>query len=111
MSRRTSNEIVVIAWRDIPAQVNGRMGEERHQVMLPRRFQTAIDRAAMRAGTKTAQEYVAEWRRSTSPLEGELVASVEAMAAELTDGFSHQRLQSFVNNGGWDPTTVQGAST
>ena len=101
----------MIAWRDIPAQVNGRVGEERHQIMLPRRFQTAIDRAAMRAGKKSAQEYVAEWRRTTSPLEGELVTSVEAIVANIAEGFSHQRLQSFVNNGGWDPTTVQGAPT
>ena len=50
MPRRPSSEIVVIMWRDIPAQINGRDGEAKHQVMLPHRFQKAIDRAAMVAG-------------------------------------------------------------
>ena len=47
MSRRGGNEVVVILWRDIPAQINGKAGSERHQVILPHRFQKAIDRAAM----------------------------------------------------------------
>jgi 5-methyltetrahydrofolate--homocysteine methyltransferase len=46
--------------------------------MLPHRFQKAIDRAAMVAGKKTAQDYVGEWRRTSYPLDGELVATVDA---------------------------------
>ena len=72
MARRSSSEIVVIMWRDIPAQVNGRDGDAKHQAMLPHRFQKAIDRAAMVAGKKTAQEYVAEWRRTSHPVTGDL---------------------------------------
>lgn len=109
MSRRSNNEIVVIAWRDIPAQVNGRSGDDKHQVILPRRFQTAIDRAAMRAGKKTAQEYVGEWRRTTLPLDGDMVTAVDRIATEIINNFAGSRLQTFVDNGGWDPTTVQGA--
>ena len=63
MPRRRS-ELVVISWRDIPAQVNARVGADKHQVVLPRRFQRAIDDAAMVAGKKTASEYVGEWRRT-----------------------------------------------
>ena len=40
---RRGSELVVISWRDIPAQVNARAGAEKHQVVLPRRFQRAID--------------------------------------------------------------------
>ena len=62
---RRGNELVVISWRDIPAQVNARVGADKHQVVLARRFQRAIDDAAMVAGKKTASEYVGEWRRAS----------------------------------------------
>ena len=34
MPRRGGSEVVVILWRDIPAQVNAQVGRERHQVLL-----------------------------------------------------------------------------
>jgi hypothetical protein len=109
MPRRRS-ELVVISWRDIPAQVNARAGAEKHQVVLPRRFQRAIDDAAMVAGKKTANEYVGEWRRTSLAIpdghEGEpeaIDAAAEQEAARLDDAFPRERLQRFVENGGWDP--------
>lgn len=103
MSRRSASEVVVILWRDIPAQVNGKVGTERHQVILPHRFQKAIDRAAMVAEKKTAQEYVGEWRRTSYPLTGELAATIDAIAASIEVEFTNQRLHTLVDNGGWDP--------
>ena len=44
--------------------MNARSGGDKHQVVLPRRFQRAIDDAAMIADKKTASEYVGEWRRT-----------------------------------------------
>jgi hypothetical protein len=111
MGRRSSNELVVIMWRDIPAQINGKAGDERHQVMLPHRFQKAIDRAAMVAGKKTAQDYVGEWRRSNHPLTGELIASVEATAASIETEFTNERLHVLVANGGWDPASPEHPGT
>ena len=107
MGRRSATELVIILWRDIPAQVNGRVGEERHQVVLPHRFQKAIDRAAMVADKKTAQEYVGEWRRTAYPLVGDLAASVDAVAASLQDEFTNVRLHTLVANGGWDPAAPE----
>ena len=103
MARRSSNEIVVILWRDIPAQVNGKDGEERHQVILPHRFQKAIDRAAMVAEKKTAQEYVGEWRRAAYPVVGTIAECVAATAASIEQEFTNERLHALVDNGGWDP--------
>ena len=100
---RKASEVVVILWRDIPAQVNGKAGGERHQVLLPHRFQKAIDRAAMTAGKKTAQEYVGEWRRASYPLLGDLVTTIDEIAQRLEDEFSNERLMTLVDNGGWDP--------
>ena len=104
---RSSSEVVVIMWRDIPAQINGKHGEDRHQVMLPHRFQKAIDRAAMVAGKKTAQDYVGEWRRTNHPLTGELVETVDQIAATIEREFTNERLHALVANGGWDPASPE----
>jgi hypothetical protein len=103
--RRGGNEIVVILWRDIPAQINGKAGEVRHQIMLPHRFQKAIDRAAMAAGKKTAQDYVGEWRRVNHPLVGDVIECVDATAASIEIEFTNERLHTLVANGGWDPAS------
>ncbi len=108
MSRRSRNhEIVTIKWRDIPAQINGRFGEDRHQFILPRRFQRSIDEAAMVAGKKTASEYVEQWRRDTTVFNGDsfemLKAAVETRAVALEAAFDRVRLAEFVAAGGWDP--------
>ena len=42
--------LIVISWRDIPAQVIVKRGREAAKVQLSQRFQAAVDRAAMRAG-------------------------------------------------------------
>jgi len=106
MSRRGGSEVVVILWRDIPAQVNGKVGADRHQVILPHRFQKAIDRAAMVADKKTAQEYVGEWRRTSYPLTGELVTTIDGIAASIEVEFTNDRLHTLVDNGGWDPAAL-----
>jgi hypothetical protein len=105
--RRGGSGIVVILWRDIPAQINGSVGEVRHQVMLPHRFQKAIDRAAMVAGKKTAQDYVGEWRRTNHPLVGDVIESVDATAASIEAEFTNERLHTLVANGGWDPASPE----
>lgn len=102
-ARRGSDDVVLISWRDIPAQLTGRDGADRHQVMLPHRFQKAIDRAAMVAGKKTAQDYVGEWVRSTLPFDGDIGDAVGAHAARIEADYTNDRLHRLVNNGGWDP--------
>ena len=97
-----ANQLVVISWRDIPAQVNAQAGRRRHQVVLDERFQQAIDRAAMVAGKKTAHEYVAEWRRHSVPCGDDLEAVAEAEAARLDAAYPPERLSRLVDRGGLD---------
>jgi hypothetical protein len=107
---RRGNELVVISWRDIPAQVNARAGGEKHRVALPRRFQRAIDDAAMVAGKKTASEYVGEWRRAALALPAgsrELHTAADVEAERLDQAFPRERLERFVANGGWDPDATE----
>ena len=44
--------LIIISWRDIPAQVVVKRGRETAKVQLSQRFQEAVDRAAMRAGNR-----------------------------------------------------------
>ncbi len=102
--RNDDGSLVLISWRDIPAQVNGGSGESRVQRILPRRFQRAIDRAAMVAGKTQASQYVGEWRRTVIPADGDdPEAAAIAAAARLEESFPRERLDEFVRTGGWDP--------
>jgi hypothetical protein len=105
--RGNRDELVIISWRDIPAQVNGGSGDAKHQHILPQRFQGAIDRAAMKAGKKTSGDYVQEWRRTTVALpegfDGDYHAAVVAEAERLENEFPTARLKLWVETGGWDP--------
>ena len=105
--RGGGNELTIITWRDIPAQVNGGSGDNKHQRILPQRFQGAIDRAAMKAGKKTAGDYVAEWRRSSVALpadfDGDVEAAVKAEADRIEAEFDAERLKLWIDTGGWNP--------
>jgi len=103
--RRGSNgNLVVICWRDIPAQVNAGSGSSKIQRILPRRFQRAIDEAAMVAGKTQASQYVGEWRRKLIPGDPDDPEGAAMRAAEeLEAAFPRERLKEFVATGGWDP--------
>ena len=57
-------KLIVISWRDVPAQVLVKLGRETAKVQLSHRFQEAVDRAAMRAGKASSGDYLADWKRS-----------------------------------------------
>ena len=100
--------LVTIYWRDIPAQVNAQRGRTRHQAPLHRRFQRAIDRAAMVAGLTNAHDYVREWRREARPCGDDLGAEAEAEAARLDAAFPRVRLDRLAAAGGIE-TPTEGA--
>lgn len=74
------------------------------QRILPRRFQRAIDNAAMVAGMSSASQYIGEWRRSSRSVDGDdPEGAALRVAAELEAAFPRERLETFVATGGWDP--------
>ncbi len=99
---RGGNAVVVIMWRDIPAQVNAQSGRDRHQVMLSAKFQRAVDRAKRKAGIYTAEEDVAQWRRISLPLTGTLEESARREAERIEDEFSRERLGVLAFAGGYE---------
>jgi hypothetical protein len=94
-------ELVVIYWRDIPAQVNGQLGRQRHQVLLSEKFQRAVDRAKRKAHIDTAAEDVAQWRRQSHPCDGDLAAAANALAQQIEEEFTRERLGLLAFAGGW----------
>lgn len=100
-------QLVTIWWRDIPTQVNAQVGRERFQAVLPRRFQRAVDEAAMAAGLTQASDYVAEWRREASAWTGgtgadALQAAADAAAARFDADYPAERLRAIATQGGFD---------
>ena len=98
---RGSNEVIVIMWRDIPAQVNAQAGRERKQVQLSDKFQRAIDRAKRKAHIYTADEDIAQWRRISLPLVGDLAEAAQREADRLDGEYSRERLGRLAFAGGF----------
>jgi hypothetical protein len=95
--------LIVISWRDIPAQVIVKRGREAAKVPLTHRFQEAVDRAAMRAGKGSSDAYLADWRRSTPrPCGDDLQAEAAAEAARLEASFTDEDLERLVRAEGVD---------
>ena len=64
----TMPSLIIVYWRDIPAQVIVGKGRRAAKKQLPERFEQAIDRAAMKTGAAGDDAYLAEWRKS-KPIE------------------------------------------
>ena len=76
-------EVTIVYWRDIPAQVIVGSGRRAAKMPMPERFETAIDRCAMRAGARDSDSYLAEWRKG----EPYLVDGDAADVAPVNDGY------------------------
>ena len=94
-------QLIVVYWRDIPAQVIAKRGRTTAKRQLAERFEQAIDRAAMRANLRDTDSYLAEWRRA-APVEcgADLDAEAAAAAERLEAEFPDERLQRLVAAGG-----------
>jgi len=95
-------EVVIVYWRDIPAQVivgKGRRGEKR---ILPERFEQAIDRAAMKTGESDSEAYLAGFRKADPvTVEGEDAAVADAEAARIDAEYDRDRIKALIANDGW----------
>jgi hypothetical protein len=95
--------LIVISWRDIPAQVLAKRGRETAKQQLSPRFQEAIDRAAMRAGKGSSDAYLADWRRSAPrPCGEDLQVEAAAEAARLEQRYSDAELERLIRSKGLD---------
>jgi len=95
--------LIVISWRDVPAQVVVKRGREVAKVMLSMRFQSAVDRAAMRAGRGSSDAYLEDWQRSAPRTVGDdIEAEAAAAAAEIEARYGDDDLERLIRAKGID---------
>jgi hypothetical protein len=92
--------LITIWWRDIPMQVTAREGRRNEKRVLDKRFQIAVDKAAMKSGKKSYGDYIEEMRRAERPCGDDLEAEVEAEAARLDRVYTKEVLRTLVTSGG-----------
>jgi len=96
-------DLVIVYWRDIPAQVIVKAGRKSEKRQLTDRFQEAIDMAAMRSGSAGTDAYLQEWRRAAPvPCSEDLGAAADAAAARLEQDYDKDRLKTLIASGGWE---------
>ncbi|MEM9145875.1 MAG: virulence factor [Pseudomonadota bacterium] len=95
-------QLVIVSWRDIPAQVIVGKGRRAAKRPLPERFEQAIDRCAMKVGARDDDAYLAEWRKS-EPVEreGDPEDIASAEAARLEAEYDQARIKTLIENEGW----------
>lgn len=100
--------LIVISWRDIPAQVIVKRARETAKVQLSPRFQEAIDRAAMRAGKGTSDAYLADWARSAPLACGDDLQAEAAMeAARLEAKYTDEDLERMIRAKGLNASSPE----
>lgn len=101
-------DLVVVYWRDIPAQVIVKKGRQAAKRELPLRFTEAIDMCAMRTGAGDTDAYLAEWRRADpQPVSDDLEAEAEQAFTRLDTEYDRERLVALVKAGGREPATEE----
>jgi hypothetical protein len=94
-------DLIILYWRDIPAQVIVKKGRANAKRELSVRFSEAIDMAAMRSGDTTTDDYLAEWRKADPVAVGDdLDAEAEKAAAALEVEYPRERLVALAKAGG-----------
>src|SRR5690625_2968039 len=94
--------MIVVYWRDIPAQVSVGKGRGAAKIQLPELFEQAIDRCAMKIGAKGDDSYMAEWRKvDLGEATGDPAEAAAEMAAKLEQEFDRERIKQMIANDGW----------
>jgi hypothetical protein len=95
-------DVIVVYWRDIPAQVIVGKGRKASKVQLPERFEQAIDRAAMKVGAEDTDTYLAEWRKAEPyVVDGDQAEVAQSEAARLDADYDQEKIKQLIANDGW----------
>lgn len=78
-----------------------RAGAEKARAALGSRFQTAIYRAAAKAGKSLTDRSLDEWREERSPCAGDVERELDAAMRRLERQFPDEVLDERVRNAGW----------
>jgi hypothetical protein len=95
------SSLTIPYWRDIPSQIIVKAGRSSAKRQLSERFIRAIDAAAMHAGARSAEAYLAEWRRGEPiPCGDDLENEVAAAAERLEEEYDTHRLAVLAKHDG-----------
>ena len=95
-------DVIVVYWRDIPAQVIVGKGRKASKVQLPERFEQAIDRAAMKIGAEDTDSYLAEWRKAPAyAVDGEQSVVAQSEANRIEAEYNQEKIKLLIANDGW----------
>jgi hypothetical protein len=92
--------LITIWWRDIPMQVIAREGRRSAKRVLDKRFQFAVDKAAMNSGKKSYGDYIEEMRRAERDCGPELETEADTEVARLESAYSKTVLHALIASGG-----------
>jgi Virulence factor len=96
-------DLILVYWRDIPAQVIVKKGRTAAKRQLSLRFTEAIDMAAMRTGAAETDAYLAEWRKADPvAVSDDLEAEADKAMAAIEAEYDRERLVALVKSGGKD---------
>ena len=91
----------IVYWRDIPAQIKGKVGRKRVSRMLAQRFQVAIDEAAMQGDMIDTDSYLQEWRSTDwATHEGDADEFLDNLVTEIESQYPGARLKALMASGG-----------
>jgi len=93
-------QLITIWWRDIPMQVIAKEGRQTEKRVLDKRFQFAVDKAAMNAGKKSYGDYIEEMQRSQQAADGNLTELVDAEMARIEAAYTKDVLHRLIASGG-----------
>ena len=94
--------LIIVYWRDIPAQIIIGKGRGAKKVALNSRFEHAIDRCAMKVGAKDADSYISEWHKKVI---GKITRNEDSILQKVTmieTTYSPERVKRIIDNDGWD---------
>ena len=95
--------LITIWWRDIPMQVVAKEGRKTAKRVLDKRFQFAVDKAAMNSGKKSYGDYIEEMQRSERPCGDDLEAEADAEMARIEAAYAKDVLHGLIASGGVGP--------
>tara|TARA_B100001989_G_C24508539_1_gene449057 strand:+ start:540 stop:968 length:429 start_codon:yes stop_codon:yes gene_type:complete len=101
LRRWRMHDVIIVYWRDIPAQVIVGKGRRATKIQLSERFEQAIDRAAMKSNQRSTDDYLAEWRKAKPfKVEGNPENIAKEQAEKLEAEYDKEKLILLVNNNG-----------
>jgi hypothetical protein len=92
--------LVTIWWRDIPMQVIARDGRRSAKRVLDKRFQFAVDKAAMNSGKKSYGDYIEEMARAERPCSDDIEMEADAEVQRLEAAYAKDVLHRLIAAGG-----------